>query len=71
MLTLPGIRVGEPIRYEDLTVFPLYSERSLFAVDYLLFHEAMDRGTVIVTEVSKPGSISQHIRLSFSNRVLL
>ena len=62
MFALPELRVGEPLNCEALTVFPLFSARSLFsnpAVDYLLHDEAMDRGAVAVTEVSEDGSIPE------------
>ncbi len=60
MFTIPDIRVGELLSCGSLGVFPLYSEPSLFpdrTLDYLLPHEAMDRGTVVVTEVSEAGSV--------------
>ncbi|MGO9109932.1 MAG: ARPP-1 family domain-containing protein [Thermoguttaceae bacterium] len=56
----PDVRVGQPQLSGSLAVFPLFSEGSLFtdrAVDYILAHEAMARGTVAVTEVSDAGSI--------------
>jgi hypothetical protein len=62
MLTLPEFRVGEPLSCGSLGVFPLFSERSLFpdrALDYLLPNEAMEGGTVVVTEVSEAGSVPE------------
>ena len=56
-LSFPEVRVGEPMRCDGLTVFPLYAERSLFGPDYILAHEAMASGTVTVREVSSVGSI--------------
>ena len=56
-LSMPEVRVGEPMRCDGLTVFPLYSERSLFSPDYILAHEAMALGTVTVREVSSVGSV--------------
>ena len=61
-MTMPDVRVGEPLSCGSLAVFPLFSERSLFAEDenrleYLLAHEAMARGTVVVTEVSDEGVV--------------
>jgi hypothetical protein len=35
MFTFPGIRVGNPICHESLTVFPLFAETN-GQVDYLL-----------------------------------
>ena len=62
-LSMPDVRVGEPLSCGSLAVFPLFSECSLFAqdenrLDYLLAHEAMARGTVVVTEVSDEGVVS-------------
>ncbi len=55
--SFPEIRAGEPMHCGGLAVFPLYAERSLFAPDYVLSHEAMAAGTVTVSEVSATGSI--------------
>ena len=57
-MTMPDVRVGEPIRFEGLSLFPLYSD-SHPAVDYILSHEAMDRGAVIVKEASEKGLVSE------------
>src|SRR5947209_13360296 len=57
MSTLPEIRVGDPIRHEALTVFPLFSE-SDGGADYLLSDEAIAAGTVTVEEVGEAGSVS-------------
>lgn len=56
MFTVPEIRIGEPIRHESLTVFPLFSELNGY-VDYLLSDEAIQTGTVTVQEVSEGGSV--------------
>ena len=56
MFTVPAIRIGEPIRHESLTVFPLFAEPH-GQVDYLLADEAMASGTVSVQEVSEGGSV--------------
>ena len=61
-VTMPDVRVGEPLSCGSLAVFPLFSECSLFAGDenrleYLLAHEAMARGSVVVTEVSDEGVV--------------
>jgi hypothetical protein len=54
--TLPEIRVGDPVRYEGLAVFPLFAEPS-HDVDYALSDEAIGEGTVTVEEVSESGSV--------------
>ena len=64
MFTRPAIRIGDAIRYESLTVFPLYAEPNE-RVDYLLSDEAIRAGTVTVQEVSEGGSVPE---LSVENR---
>lgn len=56
MFTVPSIRIGEPIRHESLTVFPLFAEPH-GEVDYVLSDEAIQAGTVTVQEVSEGGSV--------------
>ena len=56
MTTLPEVRVGDPIRHEALTVFPLYSP-SEGGVEYLLSDEAIAAGTLTVEEVNEGGSV--------------
>jgi hypothetical protein len=56
MLTLPQVRVGDPIRHDALCVFPLFTEVD-GGVDYLLADEAIAAGTVTVEEVSESGSV--------------
>ena len=50
------IRVGEPIRHETLSVFPLFTEPGS-EIDYLLSDEAIGAEAVIVKEVSESGSV--------------
>jgi ARG and Rhodanese-Phosphatase-superfamily-associated Protein domain len=56
MLTLPQVRVGDPIRHEALTVFPLFTETN-GGLEYLLSDEAIESGSVTVEEVSESGSV--------------
>ena len=56
MPTLPEVRVGDPIRHEALTVFPLFSPPDGH-VEYLLADEAIAAGSVTVEEVSEGGSV--------------
>lgn len=52
------IRVGQPVRHEALTVFPLFPTGDAPKdVDYLLADEAVADGTVTVEEVSESGSV--------------
>lgn len=55
-LTLPNLRVGEPIRHESLSVFPLFSD-SRSEIEYELSDTALAGGTVVVEEVSEGGSV--------------
>lgn len=59
---VPDVRTGDPVRCGTLTVVPLYPGLPLFpegdgTVNYLLAHEAMAAGTLIVREVSAEGSV--------------
>jgi hypothetical protein len=56
MFIFPGIRVGNPICHESLTVFPLFAEPN-GQVEYLLSDEALQAGSVTVQEVSEGGSV--------------
>jgi hypothetical protein len=56
MLTLPEVRVGDPLSHEALTVFPLF-ESAGGQADYLLSDEALAGGAVTVEEVSEGGSV--------------
>jgi len=56
MSTLPEIRVGDPISYQSLAVFPLFSVVDA-SVDYLLSDEAIQAGAVAVEEVNEGGSV--------------
>jgi hypothetical protein len=56
MMTLPEVRIGDPIRHHALTVFPLFSPPD-GTVEYLLSDEAMAAGSVTVEEVGEGGSV--------------
>ncbi len=55
-VTFPEIRVGEPVRHEALSVFPLFAGVAS-PVEYLLSDEGIGNGTVTVEEVSEGGSV--------------
>jgi hypothetical protein len=55
-LNLPSLRVGEPIRHDTLSVFPLFAG-SRRDVDYRLSDEALADQSVVVEEVSESGSV--------------
>lgn len=70
MFNLPAIRIGEPIRHESLTVFPLFTEPN-DQVNYLLSDEAIQAGIVKVEEVSEGGSVPElSVENSGDTRVL-
>ena len=54
--TFSNVRVGDPIRHEQLSVFPLFSDDAA-PVDYMLAADAIGEGTVVVEEVSEAGSV--------------
>ena len=55
-LKFPEIRVGEPLRHETLSVFPLFT-KSTGGVEYRLSTEALADETVVVEEVDETGSV--------------
>ena len=55
-VTFPEIRVGTPLRYRSLSVFPLYTKAN-GKVDYLLAAEAIEENLLTVEEVSEAGSV--------------
>jgi len=59
----PQIRVGDPIRVDRLSIFPLFAD-PLPSVDYILGAEALADGRVVVEEVSESGSVP---KLSVTN----
>ena len=70
MPTLAEVRVGDAIRYESLSVFPLFSpcEQN---VPYVLSDEAIASGSVVVEEVSEGGSVpTLLVRNTSDSRVL-
>jgi len=52
----PNVVVGDPVRHEALSVFPLFDDR-LSPVEYLLSDEGIGSGCVTVEEVSESGSV--------------
>lgn len=56
MPAFPETRVGDPVRHQALTVFPLFAEPQP-GVEYLLADEALAGGAVTVEEVNESGSV--------------
>ena len=55
-ITLPELRVGDPLCHEALSVFPLFTETN-GSVEYRLCAEALDDKSIVVEEVSEGGSV--------------
>lgn len=53
---LPEIRVGDPLRHESLSVFPLFSDANS-EVDYRLSDVALADESLLVEEVDQDGSV--------------
>ena len=57
-IAFPSIRIGDPIRHEALTVFPLFSE-AISEVQYRLSDVALADESLLVEEVSEGGSVPE------------
>ena len=57
-MTLPRVRVGNPLRHEALSVFPLFVEAAS-DVSYRLSADALADQSVLVEEISEGGSVPQ------------
>ena len=55
-VALPTLRVGDPVRYQSLSVFPLFSDGN-GGVEYRLADEALADESVAVEEVDESGSV--------------
>ena len=60
MLTLPEIRIGDPVSHEAISLFPLEAEIKS-SVHYVLSDEALAAGTVTVEEMGEGGSVPELI----------
>ncbi len=56
MTTFPEVRVGDAVRFQSLTVFPLFAAPGGEA-DYLLSDEAIKAGVMTIEEVSEGGAV--------------
>ena len=57
-LNFPSVRVGQPIRHQALSVFPLFTESSGL-LNYLLSDEAIRSSMVLVEEVGSEGTVPE------------
>ena len=55
-VAVSNVRVGEPVRFQSLSVFPLFDGHHV-PVEYLLSDEGIGSGSVTVEEVSEAGSV--------------
>jgi hypothetical protein len=55
-VALPTLRVGDPTRYQSLSVFPLFSDGN-GVVEYRLSEEALADESIAVEEVDESGSV--------------
>ena len=55
-VALPYVRVGNPVRHEALSIFPLFANAAS-PVEYLLSDEGIGSGAITVEEVSQAGSV--------------
>ena len=55
-VALPEIRVGDPVRHESLSVFPLFADSSGL-VEYRLSESALADESLLVSEVDQQGSV--------------
>jgi hypothetical protein len=69
-LSVPEVRVGEPMLCGGLAVSPLFAEPES-APDYLLACEAMAAGTLTVREVSEEGSVSELLAVNDGDEPVL
>lgn len=70
MLTLPDIRIGEPISHESISIFPLEAEIKS-DVHYILSDEALAAGTVTVEELGEAGSVPELVVSNDTNDLVL
>jgi len=55
-VTFPEVHVGDPVRHQALSVFPLFATTAS-PVEYLLADEGIGNGTITVEEISQAGSV--------------
>ncbi len=55
-VAIPDIRIGNPLRHEALSVFPLFTDTN-GQVEYVLSDQALADESVVVEEISESGSV--------------
>ena len=56
-VAFPPLRVGDPLHYEAVVVFPLFADAQGAAVEYRLADEALAEESLAVEEVNEAGSV--------------
>jgi hypothetical protein len=54
---LAGVKIGDSVTYENLTVFPVYCADT--ETDYLTLDEALEQKCVEITEINEAGSVPE------------
>lgn len=70
-VALPKLRVGDPLRHQALSVFPLFAPSRAKQIDYRLADEALREKTLRVTEVSEQGSVPELLVENDSDNLIL
>ena len=55
-ITLPNLRIGNPVCHEALSVFPLFTDTN-GGIEYRLSTEALANDSVVVEEINEGGSV--------------
>jgi hypothetical protein len=66
----PSVHVGEPIRHQQLSIFPLFADAPA-PVEYVLGADAINDGSVLVEEISEAGSVPTLSVTNKANRLVL
>jgi hypothetical protein len=64
---LKSVRIGDPMAYGNMTIFPLFGS-STVAADYLTLDEALEKKCSEITEVSEGGSVPELKFINSGNR---
>jgi hypothetical protein len=68
---LNAVRVGEPIEYKNLTIFPLLANKTLSLQNYVTLDEAMDKGWLKIKEVGSGEVNTVEVKNSGKNMVFI
>lgn len=68
---LNAVKVGEPIEYKNLTIFPLLANKTLSLQNYVTLDEAMDKGWLKIKEVGSGEVNAVEVKNSGKNMVFI